>query len=103
MRNMTMAYNTTAIGKSMEEHITFLHQACGNPVKSTCLKAINNNHFKSWTNLTIKNLNKYLGKTFHILRGHMQNIRKNKGKLRKKEPISTKELQNPFVGRNQGT
>lgn len=35
MKNTEMIYNATAIWKSIEEHITFLHQACGSPVKSS--------------------------------------------------------------------
>ena len=86
---------------TLEEHINFLHQACGNPVKSTWLAAINNNHYKSWPNLTAKNVNKYLYKTIHTLKGHMQQTRKNKGKLRKikeneTEIITDKDIINDF-------
>ena len=73
----------TTSSHNLYEHINFLHKACGNPVKSIWIKAINNNHFKSWPNLTVKNVNKYLDTTIHTLRGHMQQTRKFKNKLRK--------------------
>lgn len=83
--NKIMSNNIkTTASNNLFEHIQFLYQACGSPVKSTWIKAINNNHFKSWPNLTVKNVNKYLEKTIHSLRGHMQQTRKFKSKLRKK-------------------
>lgn len=97
IKNKEMVYNATTIGKSIEEYITFLHQAYVSPVKSTWLKAINNNHFKSWPKLTAQNVNKYLGKTIHTMKDHMPQTKKNKGKYRKKEAAPTpkeKEIDN---------
>ena len=91
--------NNASIAPTLKEHIKFLHQACGSPVKSTWIKAINNNHFKSWPNLTAKNVNKHLETTIHTLRGHMAQTRKNKGKQKKtkikteKEKETTKDIE----------
>lgn len=84
------AANNTSIALTLSDHIMFLHQACGNPVKSIWIRAINNNHYKLWPNLTAKNVNKYLPKSLHTLIGLMCQTRKNKSKLKK--TITPKEL-----------
>ena len=40
--------------------IAFLHAACFAPVKSTFLKAIQNNHFTMWPGLTVQSVKKHL-------------------------------------------
>ena len=54
--NAASTTNYTGKQKTPQAHINFLHQACGSPVKSTWLRAIDNNHYLTWPNLMQKNV-----------------------------------------------
>ena len=52
--------------------VAFLHAACFAPVKSTFLKAINNNHFTTWPGLTAKLVTKHLQEPTATALGHIK-------------------------------
>ena len=52
--------------------VAFLHAACFAPVKSTFLKAINNNHFTTWPGLTAKLVSKHLQEPTSTALGHIK-------------------------------
>ena len=64
---------------------TFLTSACFNPVKSTLLKAIQNNHFSSWPGMDYKFMNKFLTPNIHSAKGHLNQERQ--GLQSTKQPI----------------
>lgn len=55
----------------------FLHAACGSPVPSTWIKAINNGHFATWPGLTAELVRKHLPKSTATIKGHLNQQRKN--------------------------
>ena len=69
---------------TLHDHIQFLYQAMGSPVKRRLIEAIKRNYLKSWPNFTQTNVQKYIHHTVENDKGHMQQTRKNKSKLRKK-------------------
>ncbi len=62
---------------SIEQAIRWMHAVCGNPVKSTWLKAVKAGNFIGWPLLTEKNIEKYFPDTPEIQQGHMAQTRKN--------------------------
>lgn len=67
------AYHTT----NQVEHVTFLHAACGYPVPTTWIKAIDNGHFATWPGLTADLVRKHLAKSVPTLKGHLHQQRQN--------------------------
>jgi hypothetical protein len=57
--------------------VTYLHAACGSPVPSTWIKAINNGHFATWPGLTAKLVREKLPKSIATVKGHLNRQRKN--------------------------
>ena len=60
------AYHTS----TQAEHVAFLHAACGYPVPSTWLKAIDKGHFTTWPGLTSDLVKKHLPKSIVTVMGH---------------------------------
>ena len=54
----------------------FLHRACFSPVISTFIKAINNNHFTTWPELTTKLIQRHLPNKIRTAKGHINQERK---------------------------
>ena len=52
--------------------IAFLHAACFAPVKSTFLKAIQNNHFTTWPGLSVQAVKKHLIEPPATAQGHIK-------------------------------
>ena len=72
--------------KAKRELMTYYHRCCFSPVISTWLKATENGNVSTWSGLTTKAVQKYLGKYMETARGHMQqqckNVRSTKIKLK---------------------
>jgi hypothetical protein len=66
-------YQTT----TNRELIQFLHTACGSPVPSTWIAAINKGHFATWPGLTADLVRKHLPKSIATVKGHLNQHRKN--------------------------
>ena len=62
---------------TIRDKIKFYHQTCGNPVKSTWLEAIANQHFVTWPGLTVENVKKYHEDSIATDKGHMTHQKKN--------------------------
>ena len=60
-----------------EECIKWMHAACGFPVKSTWIKAIEAGNFKGWLLLTVKRVKKYYLETTETPKGHLNQVRQN--------------------------
>jgi hypothetical protein len=75
------AYHTS----NQTELVTFLHAACGSPVPSTWIKAIDNGHFATWPGLTSDLIRKLLPKSLATVKGHLNQQRKN---IRSTQPKS---------------
>ena len=71
---------------------TFLTAACFNPVKSTLLHAIKNNHFTTWPGMDEKFIRKYLTPSILSAKGHLNQERQGLQ--------STKRLLNIFTSTN---
>ena len=67
------AYQT----KSNTDLIQFLHAACGSPVPSTWIQAIDNGNFATWPGLTSDLVRKHLPKAIATVKGHLNQHRKN--------------------------
>jgi hypothetical protein len=63
--------------KSIQDTTTYLHACCFIPVKYTWLKSIQNDHFATWTSVTVENVCTYLGKSDATAKGHLNQIRQN--------------------------
>jgi hypothetical protein len=57
--------------------VQFLHAACGSPVPSTWIKAIDSGHFATWPGLTANLVRKHLPKSTTTVKGHLNQQRKN--------------------------
>jgi hypothetical protein len=55
--------------------VKYLHQACGSPVKSTWLKAIEAGYFTTWPGLTTDLVKKHLPKSLASAKGHLRQER----------------------------
>lgn len=88
----TVLANTASTQTTLQEHVTFLHQAARNPILNRWLEAIDNNQYTTWPNVTKKNLYKHLPKSETTVLGHLSQRCKNKNKLRK-EWYTPQELQ----------
>ena len=58
------------------QNTQFLHTAAGYPVPSTLIWAIQNNHFVTWPNFTVKHIQKNLPKSIPTIKGHFDQTRK---------------------------
>ena len=54
-----------------------MYAACGFPVKSTWIKAIEAGNFKGWPLLTVKKVKKYYPETTETPKGHLNQVRQN--------------------------
>ena len=79
------AYHNT----SQIDHIAFLHAACGYPVPSTWIKAIDHGHFATWPGLTADLVRKHLPKSPITVLGHLHQQRQN---IRSTQPPPEPEL-----------
>ena len=78
---------------STEECIKWMHAACGFPVKSTWIKAIEAGNFQGWPLLTTKRVKKYYPETTETPKGHLNQVRQNIRSTKAKpfeEPDTTK-------------
>jgi hypothetical protein len=57
---------------NLKELINYLHATVFSPVKSTCIKAIKNGNFASWSGLTEHAVEKYLSKSAATVKGHLK-------------------------------
>jgi hypothetical protein len=71
--------------------VQFLYAACGSPVPSTWITAINNGHFATWPGLTADLVRKHLPKSMATVKGHLNQKRKN---LRSTKPKPDTPLDN---------
>jgi hypothetical protein len=71
--------------------VQFLHAACGSPVPSAWITAINNGHFATWPGLTADLVRKHLPKSTATVKGHLNQQRKN---LRSTKPKPDTPLDN---------
>ncbi len=55
--------------------VKYLHQACGSPVQSTWLKAIEAGYFTTWPGLTTDLVKKHLPKSLARAKGHLRQER----------------------------
>ena len=70
-----------------------MHAACGFPVKSTWIKAIEAGNFQGWPLLTTKRVKKYYPETTETPKGHLNQVRQNIRSTKAKpfeEPDTTK-------------
>jgi hypothetical protein len=67
------AYHTN----NLVDHVKFLHAACGYPVPSTWIRAIESGHFATWPGLTADLVRKHLPKAMATAQGHMHQQRQN--------------------------
>ena len=58
--------------QTKEDLAKFLHAACFSPVKSTFIKAINNNHFTTWPGLNSPLIQKHLRPSIATTKGHLK-------------------------------
>jgi hypothetical protein len=70
------AHNTYA-STTKADHVKFLHAACGSPVPSTWLQAIEDGHFTSWPGLTTDFVRKHLPMSPATVKGHLHQQRQN--------------------------
>ena len=65
------------IRKNQTKHelATFLIAACFNPVRSTLLQAIRNNHFTTWPGMDYKFMSKHLTENINSAKGHLNQER----------------------------
>ena len=73
-----------------------MHAACGFPVKSTWIKAIEAGNFAGWPLLTAKRVKKYYPETSETPKGHLNQVRQN---VRSTKP---KPMEEPKIGKLQG-
>lgn len=89
-------YHTSTI----KELIQFLHGACGNPVPSSWIKAIDKGHFATWPGLTSEMVKKHLPKSEATIKGHLNQIRKNVRSTKQptlEEDIQTSQEKTEYV------
>ena len=79
------AYDAT----NKADHVKFLHAACGSPVPTTWIQAINNGHFLSWPGLTADLVRNHLPKAIATVKGHLHQQRQNIRSTKAKAPNST--------------
>jgi hypothetical protein len=60
------AYHTS----TQPELLQFMHAACGNPVPSTWIQAIQHGNFATWPGLTADAVRKHLPKSLATVKGH---------------------------------
>ena len=65
-----------------------MHAACGFPVKSTLIKAIEAENFAGWPLLTVKRVKKYYPEMSETPKGHLNQARQN---VRSTKPKPTEE------------
>jgi hypothetical protein len=78
------AYHTSAL----PELVQFLHAACGSPVPSTWIRAIEQGHFATWPGLSANLVRKHLPKSIATVKGHLNQQRQN---IRSTKPPPTIE------------
>ena len=69
---------------------TFLTAACFNPVKSTLLRAIKNNHFTTWPGMDEKFMRKHLTPSISSAKGHLNQERQGLQSTKQPLPLFTK-------------
>jgi hypothetical protein len=62
---------------TLPELVQFLHAACGSPVPSTWIRAIEQGHFATWPGLTANLVRKHLPKSIATVKGHLNQQRQN--------------------------
>jgi hypothetical protein len=70
------------------EAIQYLHAKSGSPVPSTFIKAIEAGNFVTWPTLTAQHVRKYLEKSEAIIKGHLNQTRKNVRSTRPKKKVT---------------
>lgn len=73
--------------KTKRELVQYLHAACGSPVPSTWIKAIENGNFATWPGLTTALVRKYLPESVATAKGHLHHIRQH---IRSTQPLEDK-------------
>ena len=90
--------------KTKHDLATFLVAACFNPVRSTLLSAIRNNHFTSWPGMDEKFMKKFITPSISSAKGHLnqerQGLQSTKQHLHlfTENPTEIKEKHEKFLG-----
>jgi hypothetical protein len=79
--------NSAYYTSTQTDLFSYLHAACGSPVPSIWIKAINNGHFATWPGLTAKLVREKLPKSIATVKGHLNRQRKN---IRSTQPRAIK-------------
>jgi hypothetical protein len=85
------AYHTP----NLIEHVRFLHAACGYPVPSTWIQAIDRGHFATWPGLTADLVRKHLPKSIATVQGHMHQQRQHIRSTQAIPPLESADLTPP--------
>jgi hypothetical protein len=93
------AYHTT----DLVDHVSFLHAACGYPVLSTWIQAIDCGHFATWPGLTADLVCKHLPKLIATVQGHLHQQRQNICSTRQLTPPEPHNLIPPLDTPNAST
>jgi hypothetical protein len=73
----------------VHEAIQYLYAAAGSPVPSTFIKAIESGNFVTWPTLTAQHVRKNLEKSEAIIKGHINQTKKNVRSTRPKKKGTT--------------
>ncbi len=84
--------------------VKYLHQACGSPVKSTWLKAIEAGYFTTWPGLTTDLVKKHLPKALASAKGHLRQERQGLRSTQKTtQPSSVNSTTKPVMTTDKET
>ena len=84
--------------------VKYLHQACGSPVKSTWLKAIEAGYFTTWPGLTTDLVKKHLPKSLASAKGHLRQERQGLRSTQKTtQPSSVNSTTKPVMTTDKET
>ena len=89
------AANAAIAKETVAERIAFLHWCAGSPQLSTFCKAIDAGYFRSWPQLTSQLVRKHLPSSIPMIKGHLDQQRKNIKSTKKPTRATAKPIRLP--------
>ena len=83
---------TSSRRRVLPERIAFLHWCAGSPQLSTWCKAIDAGFYRSWPGLTSKLVRKHMPQSPPMIKGHLDQQRKNLRSTKPKRAVATRKL-----------
>ena len=86
------AANAAIAKETVPERLAFLHWCAGSPQLSTWCKAIDAGYYRSWPGLTSKLVRKHMPQSIPMIKGHLDQQRKNIKSTKPKRSKATPKL-----------